>query len=269
MYFIWTLDKVIKEARVIQSKNIDISISFLPVETKTKEDVLKNTKTYIEILERIKAEGIKGEATLKLHQFGVYKYKDLMQEQVDKVVAHADKLGLFIWVDMERMETVDATIELFNDLIKRYTNVGICLQTCLRRTEKDMHTLLVNRVPTRLVKGGFYYPYDITDWSEVTDNFSKLMEYMLEHSDRPCIATHDTALIEKGKQIIKEKNIQNAEFHFFYGVKNEIAEELVSEGFKASIYIPYGNLFSYIWHGFRTFDNLRNIQRVLRFKKIK
>lgn len=269
MYFIWTLDKVIKEAHKIQSKGIDISISFLPVETKTKEDILINTKTYIEILERIKSEGLRGDATLKLHQFGVYKYKDLMIENVGKVVAHAEKLGIFIWVDMERPDTVDATIELFNNLIKKYKNVGICLQTCLKRTESDMQKLLVNKVPMRLVKGGFYVPYDITEWSKVTENFSKLMEYMLEHSDRPCIATHDIGLIEKAKQIIKDKNIKNAEFQFFYGVKNDIAEKLSSEGYKAAIYIPYGNLFTYIWNGFRTFDMNRNIQRVLRFKNIK
>ncbi len=269
MYFIWTLDKVIQEAHRIQSKNIDISISFLPVETKTKEDVLINTKTYIEILDRINSEKLHGDATLKLHQFGVYKFPELMKENVEKVVAHANKLGIFIWVDMERPDTVDITIELFNTLRKNYKNVGICLQTCLKRTEGDMHELLKTRTPMRLVKGGFYIPYDIHDWSKVTENFSKLMAYMLENSDRPCIATHDVGLIKEAKEIIKEKNIKNAEFQFFYGVKNNVAEKLSSEGYRTAIYIPYGNLFSYIWHGVHTFDINRNIQRVLRFKDIK
>ena len=75
-------------------------------------------------------------------------------------------------------------------------------------------------------------------------------------------------LIKKAKISIKEKNIRNAEFQFFYGVKNRLAKELRNEGFKTTIYIPYGNLISYVWNGFHTFLNFRNIQRILHFKKI-
>ncbi len=269
MYFIWTLDKAIREAHRIRQENMDVSISFLPVQTREKKDVIRNTETYLRIIDRIKSENLsRTEITLKLHQFGVYKYKDFMTENVEKVVEYASARGVFVWVDMERMDTVDTTIELFNQLIQKYKNVGICLQSCLKRTEKDMHTLLINRVPLRLVKGGFYYPYDIKDWSKVTENYSNLIEHLLLNSDRPCIATHDLDLIEKAKKIIQEKNITNAEFHFFYGVKNDVAKRLADNGFTACIYIPFGNLFSYMWHGWYTFDNLRNLQRILRFKKI-
>lgn len=268
MYFIWTLDKAIKEAQRINARNMNVSLSYLPVQTKKSKDVEKNTEAYLKILDKIKSMGLSADITLKLHQFGIYGFEKAMYEEVGKVVSYAEHLGILVWIDMERVETVDKTIELFQALRQNHKNVGICLQTCLRRTKEDMERLLADRVPMRLVKGGFYNEYDIKNWEDVTENFSKLMEYMLEHSDKPCIATHDTKLIEKAKKIIQEKNISNAEFQFFYGVKNNLAKQLQNEGFKAVIYIPFGNFFGYMWYGIHTFLNVRNIERILHFKKI-
>ncbi|MEK7190266.1 MAG: proline dehydrogenase family protein [Patescibacteria group bacterium] len=88
------------------------------------------------------------------------------------------------------------------------------------------------------------------------------------YSDRPCIATHDLALIEKAKNIIKKQNIKNAEIQFSFGIREKLAQELVQEGFKTIIYVPYGNIITYLSKGLFTFDNVRNIQRLLRFRKI-
>ena len=267
MYFIWTLDKAIKEVKKRNKNKLDTCISFLPVKTRNREEVMRNVQVYLKILDRIKTEGLNSEITLKLHQFGVYGNRELMAESVEAVVKYAEKLGNFVWIDMEKEDTVSVTIEIFQKIREKHKNVGICLQTCLKRTEADIKNLLAKRVPLRLVKG-FYLPYDIKNWSEVTENFSRLMEILLLGSDRPCIATHDLALVEKAKNIIREKNIANAEIQFFFGVREKLARELVKGGFKTVIYVPFGNIITYLLRGLFTFDNLRNIQRLLRFKKI-
>lgn len=267
MYFLWNLDKAVKEVKKINGNKLDACISFLPIKTQNKNHVRKNTDTYFKILDEIKNKGLNSEITLKLHQFGVYGDKDFMLKNIIQIIEYTDKLGNFVWIDMERPDTIDITIEVFKKIRATHTNVGICLQSCLKRTERDMKNLLKDRVPLRLVKG-YYLPYDVKPWSEVTNNFSILMEFLLENSDRPCIATHDIGLLEKAKKIIKDKNIKNAEIQFFYEVNDKLARVIKKEGFNVSIYVPYGNFITYMFTGLFTFDNLHNLQRLLHFKKL-
>lgn len=168
---------------------------------------------------------------------------------------------------MERPSTVDITIDIFNELYEKFGNVGICLQTYLKRTTEDAKKLLAKHVPIRLVKG-FYSGHDINNWREVTKQFDELMGIALQESSRPCIATHDLTLIEKAKTLIRRDNLRNAELQFFNGVRDKIALELAKQGFNARIYIPYGNILRYLLKGFPTFDNLRHIQRILRFREV-
>ena len=267
MNFIRSLDNASKIIKQINSIKISASLSYLPVVTKDPQEVKKNIEIYSAMLDRIKNENLDSDITLKLHQFGVYKHLSLAAESIEAVARHAASLGNFVWIDMERKVTVEATIEIFENIWDKYHNVGICLQAYLERTEADMKYLLAKRVPMRLVKG-FYKPSDFKDWSRVTENYSHLIEILLKHSDRPCIATHDLALIEKAKRIIREQNLTNAEIQFFRGVRDKLAKQLVDEGFKVRLYVPYGNLMRFLLKGLPTFDNFHHLQRLLGFKKL-
>lgn len=261
------LNKAIETTEKFNKNRISTCISFLPIEKSSPQTVQKDVVEYGSLLKIIHERNLKSEVTVKLHQLGVLENQQLARQAAEKITEYAKLNESFVWIDMERPSTVDITIDIFNELHEKFGNVGICLQTYLKRTTEDAKKLLVKHVPIRLVKG-FYLEHDIDNWRDVTKQFDELMEIVLQESKRPCIATHDFTLIEKAKKLIRTHNLQNAEFQFFNGVRDRVALELAKEGFNVRIYIPYGNIFHYLLKGLPTFDNLRHIQRLLRLRKI-
>lgn len=246
-------------------RNVHTSLSYLPVEARSKKDILENEREYIRVLGQIAKEKLDSDVTLKLHQFGVRVNIEAMTASVERVVKEAKRLGNFVWIDMELPSTVDATLDVYEKLYKKYGNVGICIQAYLRRSESDLKRLLKNHVPVRLVKG-FYKNSDFKHWRSVTENYSKLMELVLKESKRPCIATHDTHLIAKAKKIIQKHHLKNAELQCFNKIRDRAMVRLAAQGFKVRVYVPYGHLFAFLWKGRPTFDLKHGLERILHFK---
>ncbi len=265
--FSMNLAKAINLTKKFNGSGVATCISFLPIEKSVPEQVEKDVSEYRALLHLLYEFGLRSEITIKLHQFGVLDNPKLARNATKEIVECARAHHNFVWIDMERPSTVDITIDVFNELREQYGNVGICLQAYLKRTPKDAEKLLANRVPIRLVKG-FYKEHDIADWRAVTEQFSEVMGMILEKSARPCIATHDLSLVARSREIIETNKLQQAEFQFFNGVRDELAVALAQKGFNVRIYIPYGNLLLYLLKGLPTFDNARHVQRLLRFKTV-
>jgi len=260
-------EEVISLVKDLNKKKIDCSAAFLPTKNVKEKDVEKTVKEYYSLMEDISKGKVRCDVTIKLHQLGIHKDKETAKKSVEDIVSYGRKKKVFVWVDMVSENTRDDTIEIFKGVRKKYKNVGICLQAYRKRSGKDMKDLLRERVPMRLVKG-FFRESDYDNWEQVTKNYSKLMKYLLLNSPNPAVATHDLELIEKAKKIIREEKIKNAEFQFFKGVRDDLAEELVKEGFNVRIYVPYGNFWRYLIDGFFTFDLYHQTQRILGFRKV-
>jgi proline dehydrogenase len=263
-----SLIKAVQLVKEFNRNNIACSLSFLPVKKEDENKIREEVLEYKKLIKKIKEEGLNCDITLKLHQFGIYGNKAFCEQCILEVAEYAKYNGVFVWIDMELPDTVSTTIEIFKRINKKHKNTGIAMQANLKRTEHDMKELLKDRVPMRLVKG-FYKANDFSTWQEVTDNYSKLMEYLLSHSTRPCIATHDLALIEKAKEIISKNKINDAELQFFNGVRNDLAQNLSEEGFKTRIYIPYGRVWKFLLTGLNSFDIKRHLQRIMHLKVIR
>ena len=262
------LEEAIAIVKQLNARGIPAILSFLPVRHDDAQSVRKDVNEYYRILDAIHKLGLNCEVSLKLHQFGVYGSEALAERSVTKVLSKARKLNIFVWFDMELPDTIDATLATFRKIDQRYKNVGICLQAYLKRTEQDMHELLKKPVVIRLVKG-FYKEHDFKNWSEVTKNYARLMEYLLMRSPRPCLATHDRKIISKAKRIIRRHCIANAEFQFFKGVCDDLAARLIKEGLHARIYVNYGDAVKFLVKGLKTFDNIRQLERIIGIKHIR
>ncbi len=258
---------VLEDVRRYNNDGIACSISYLPVLKNSPWRVDQEVNVYFEILEKINEQGANCDVTIKLHQLGVYGRSGLVEESVARIVDYAKSLNNFVWVDMERSDTVDATIELCRELYQRYPgSFGICLQAYLKRTERDMKLLLSMGMPMRFVKG-FYKDHDFNSWDEVSQNYRHLMTYVLDHSSRPAIAGHDLEIHKEVKRYVIENGLkEKMEFQFFKGVRDDLARQLVHEGFHVRIYVPFGSVWRFIIHGFRTFDLMHQIERMAGFK---
>jgi proline dehydrogenase len=145
---------------------------------------------------------------------------------------------------MEDSPKTDATLEVFRRLRREFENVGIVIQAYLYRSEKDIEELLKEGVRIRLCKGAYKEPESVAfpKKEDVDANFVKLMKMLLASDIYHGIATHDEQMIEATKQFAREKGIapDHYEFQMLYGVRRDLQDNLVSEGYRMRVYVPYG-----------------------------
>lgn len=258
------LNRALNRVRKYNEQGIFCSLSYLAVTHTSERRIKKEVNRYKEILKEIYENKLNSDVTVKMHQLGIYHDETIAFIAVEQIVIAAESYKNFVWIDMYLPDTVDVTLKIFRQLRKKYQNVGICLQAYLERTENDLHEILKERYPLRLVKG-FYKEYDFDRWEEVTENYESLLNYMLTNSDRPAVATHDPKIIEKAKIAIRQIGSETTEFQFFNKVCDDLAANLVKEGYKVRIYVPFGNFWKFLWREVRTFDFWQNLKRLMKF----
>lgn len=255
-----TRTQAFERAKGYNAHGIATSLSFLPVRAHSSNDVVDDVREYLEVLEAIPKMSLNSDVTIKLMQFGISHSIELARESVASLTQKANQCGVRMWFDQDLEPFVGEVIALATAQTPH--QAGVCVQAYRSRSWNDIDT--AHGYPIRLVKG-FYNDYDIKPWSAVTENYSKLMDKVAEESSYPCFATHDLNLIEKAKGLLHEKD---GEIQFFAGVRDDLAMQLVQEGFKVRMYLPYGKVIKFIMNGLSEFDMPREIQRLLHFKKV-
>jgi proline dehydrogenase len=168
-----------------------------------------------------------------------------LRENLGRVLDVAKKHDIFVRLDMESSLYTQRTLDFFRSLWDGgFTNVGVVLQSYLRRTEHDIlaSNQLGNRV--RLCKGAYKEPENVAfqEKSRVDSNYVKCMQILLSDGAYSGIATHDEAMIRATKDWAKSKNIPNSayEFQMLYGVRRDLQNQLIKEGYNVRVYVPFG-----------------------------
>jgi proline dehydrogenase len=170
--------------------------------------------------------------------------EDLCFELLEKIVAHATNQGNFVRIDMEGSAYTQRTVEIAKRVRAKYTGVGTVMQAYLYRTEQDVQDLLAAGCRLRLCKGAYKEPPEVAfpKKFDVDANYVKLMKMLLPSGIYHGIATHDPAMIQATKDFAREHNIKRDQFEFqmLYGIRTDLQEKLVRDGFRVRVYIPYG-----------------------------
>lgn len=201
-----------------------------------------------DILSLIKAFGTKPYAryvALKLTQVGLDLNELLCFDLMQEIVAEAQQQFCFVRIDMEDSPRIDATLRIYKRLRQAgYSNVGIVLQSYLKRTEQDLDDLLPLKPAIRIVKGAYKEPAHLAfqDRTLIDAQYLVLTKKALESSCYSAIATHDPKLIEEMKRWTKLKGItpDKFEFQMLYGVRRDAQKQLANEGYTIRAYVPYG-----------------------------
>ncbi|MDI6779071.1 MAG: proline dehydrogenase family protein [Bacteroidota bacterium] len=204
------------------------------------------TNQAILTLEAITKEKLDSNLSIKLTQLGLELDKNFCLENTRKIVQKAKELNIFVRIDMEDSSCTDATIDIYTTLRKEYPNVGIALQAYLRRTEADVIKLMdQGYMNFRLCKGIYVEPESIAykKKQEISDNFNRVLETMFRHKAYVGIATHDEALVEHAYRLVKDMNLQQNEYEFqmLLGVRSELRSQIVNNGHRLRVYVPYGH----------------------------
>jgi len=195
------------------------------------------------VLDAIERNGLDSNVSIKLTALGLTIDRDLCLENTEAVVEHAAESGNFVRIDMEESTHTTQTLEIYRELRGRgFDNVGVVLQSRLRRTLRDIRSLADLRPNVRLCKGIYLEPPLVAyqGYQEVRDNFVAALDLLLGGGSYVGIATHDEWLLERGLERVADMGREEYEFQMLLGVRELRGDKLVKEGHRLRIYTPYG-----------------------------
>jgi proline dehydrogenase len=199
---------------------------------------------YRAIFDRIAQERLDANVSLKLTQLGLDLGEELCQELLEGIVEHATSLGNFVRIDMEGSAYTQRTVDITRRVRAEYSAVGTVMQAYLYRTEQDVRDLLAVGCRMRLCKGAYKEPAEVAfpQKLDVDANYVKLMKLLLPSGIYHGIATHDPAMIQATKDFARDNSIASDKFEFqmLYGIRTDLQKQLVREGFRLRVYIPFG-----------------------------
>jgi proline dehydrogenase len=170
--------------------------------------------------------------------------RDLCRRNVERIVAQAVQFNNFIRIDMEGSDYTQITLDLFKQVFAAHKNVGVVIQAYLYRSEADIRELNALGARVRLCKGAYSEPAAVAFPAKAdTDaNYVKLMQMLLSEGAYPGIATHDERMIEATLAYAAKQGIaaDRFEFQMLYGIRRDLQEKLVRDGFRLRVYVPYG-----------------------------
>jgi proline dehydrogenase len=249
-----SLDAAMEAAQGLEQKKIASVFTNLGENVKDRAEALQVTGHYLEVLRRIHESGLNTEISVKLTQLGLDLSADFCLENLDSIIAQ-EKKDAIVWVDMEASPYVDATLDIYKRALAKYPNAGICLQTYLYRTQKDVEGLLPMRPSIRLVKGAYKEPPEIAypNKHDVDENYFALATAMMAaqasgRCPRAAFGTHDVNLIRRLAEHAAHNGYPKNHFEvqMLYGIQREEQERLARDGYRSGVLVAYGTYW-YPW----------------------
>jgi proline dehydrogenase len=240
-----TLDDVIAAARALNQSGMLVSLDHLGENVTSQEEASRARDTYIENFDRIAAEKLNANVSLKLTQLGLDLGDDFCRGLLETVVDRAARYCNFLRIDMEGSPYTQRTLDLCRQMRARYKDVGTVIQAYLFRSEQDIKDLVAAGVRIRLCKGAYKEPHNIAfpKKEEVDANYVKLMQLLLPSGIYHGIATHDPKMIDATVDFAAKQGIAKGQFEFqmLYGIRTDLQQQLVRDGYRMRVYIPYGS----------------------------
>jgi len=221
------------------------TIDVLGEEISTEEEAAAIVRAYQDVFADIQRCELDSGVSVKLTGLGLKLAYDLCRDNLRTVVEDAGSRGNFVRIDMEDSSTTDDTLRLYRELrAGGHDNVGIVLQAMLRRTQTDIADLADLKPSVRLCKGIYLEPPDLAyqDYEAVRTAYVRSLELLLDAGCYVGIATHDEWLLAQGRRLVAERGLERGEYEFqmLLGVRPELGDELVVEGHRLRIYVPFG-----------------------------
>ena len=253
--------------RQLNGKGITASFDHLGESIKSEAETRDEVNEYLRVLEAIDKHGLDSNVSVKLTQLGLDIDPDLCIENARKIVERAAISNNFVRIDMEDSTKTEATIHVFERLRREMDNVGIVIQSYLYRSAKDVERLLEMGARIRLCKGAYSEPATVAypRKADVDANYEELMQTLLDSGIYHGIATHDEAMIAATKSYAGKRGISTDRFEFqmLFGIRRDLQEKLIKEGYRVRVYVPYGR-FWYPYFMRRLAERPANIGFVLR-----
>jgi len=242
------LQDVIAATQVVNGWGAGVSIDNLGENVTNADEARHSAELYHHMLDEIHQRKLNANISLKLTHMGLDVSEDLAFRLVTELVDHAVSINNFVRVDMEGSPYTQRTIDFVRGLHREPGHagkVGTVIQSYLYRSEKDVNDLLSERIRIRLCKGAYKEPAEIAfpKKDDVDGNYVKLAKTLMKSGVYHGLATHDEKIIAQLKEFARAENLPSSayEFQMLYGVRRDLQQQLVREGYGLRVYIPFGS----------------------------
>jgi proline dehydrogenase len=241
-----TIEETVPIIRAINSERCTASFDHLNESVTSSEETQAEVKEYLKILSVIDEFELRSNVSIKLSQFGLQIDPELAYNNARVAVAEAARRGNFLRIDMEGSDVTQVTIDIFKRLRAEFglNDVGIVLQSYLRRTYDDALDLLKLPARIRICKGAYNEPPEVAfpDKKDTDKNYVRVMQLLLTSGYYHGIATHDPKMIQATVDFTQREGIskETFEFQMLFGVRRDLQRQLAKDGYNVRIYVPYG-----------------------------
>lgn len=255
------IEDAIQAIQGLNNKGINATLDHLGEHTTNEEEARRAASDILKAVTAIEDAGVRANVSIKLTQIGLALGVEICAENLVLILNHAKSKGNFVRIDMEDYTCVDKTLALFDRMRLECDcpNVGVVIQAYLYRSKKDVESIIQQEGRIRLCKGAYKESPQVAypKMKDVNANYDLLTEMLLDRAlelgspplssngkvpPLPAIASHDPVRIEKAKAHAKKIQLPKdaLEFQMLYGIRRDLQESCVSEGYPVRVYVPYG-----------------------------
>jgi len=246
-----TIGEAIATARELDTKGMTVAMDFLGESVTEPSEAIAARDYILSMLDSVQGEALDTYSSIKLSQLGITLDEQLAIDNLRAILVRAQEYGMKVRIDMEDSKLVDATLRiyrLFRDE-EGFDNLGVVIQAYLFRSEADVQRLIEEGAWVRLVKGAYLEAANVAfaNKADTDANFVRLAQHLLSeemcaHGGHVAIASHDEQMIQATIDFTKANNVPTAcyEYQMLYGIRREMQEALVAQGYAVRIYVPYG-----------------------------
>jgi proline dehydrogenase len=242
-----TVEDALTATRAMNQLGLSVSVDNLGENVTNADEARHSARLYHQMLDQIANQGLQANVSLKLTHMGLDVDEKLAYDLASALVEHAARLDSFVRIDMEGSPYTQRTLDFVRRLHAQPENaghVGAVIQSYLFRSEKDVEQLLEKRIRVRLCKGAYKESPEIAfeKKADVDSSYVKLMKMLLKSGIYHGIATHDENMIRATIEFAQKEKIPASAFEFqmLHGVRRDLQVNLVKEGWRCRVYIPFG-----------------------------
>jgi proline dehydrogenase len=240
-----TVEDAVRAGRALEARGLTATFDHLGEHVSSLAEAAATTNEYLRVGRALMEAGVTRNISVKLTQLGVDVDRATAVDNVRKLLEWSEPAGFFVRIDMESSQYTAVTLDIFETLWQQgYRQVGVVLQSDLFRSEDDLQRMNTLGARVRLVKGAYLEPRAVAyrKKADVDAAYVRMMKALLTDGTYPAIATHDPAMIELAKTWATAHGItpDRFEFQMLYGIRRDLQQSLVREGYRVRVYVPFG-----------------------------
>ncbi|MDX1624600.1 MAG: proline dehydrogenase family protein [Gemmatimonadota bacterium] len=237
-------EEALAVARELNEEGVLVSLDLLGENVTDRDRAAGFRDAYVELVGGIGAAGVDANISIKLSMLGLDIEQALARDHVITILQAAAEHDTWVRIDMEGSPYTQMTLEVFHEVFEEHPNVGVVIQSMLRRSRDDVERLIDVGARVRLVKGAYKEPAPLAfqEKERVNEEFDRLAERLLDDGVSPAIATHDQDRIDHALRYVTDRGIpaDRFEFQFLYGMRRKTRRSLVERGYRMRVYVPFG-----------------------------